>query len=337
MLSYVSVVDINPDQLLARAVQVQEEAIALLPTISQGQSYPANADDETKEFIRFWFDVLSRRQLTALSRAIDQMGGRQKPLLWCAFSRLIITKDFGVSLARDLSHSRPHKVYEQSPVRPFDAFLSQIKFIAKNSVFRESKDSNPRAKVQIADARKLPVDADSIDAVITSPPYLNAIDYVCCSKFTLVWLGHSISELRNLRSTNVGSEVSNSESAQSDLVQSIFDRLDPDEKLIKRHCAIITRYICDMRSVAEEITRVLRPGGKAVIVIGNSTIAGHFVKNSLALRLLFDAAGLDHTRTISRELPPSRRYLPPPREKRHRNALHARMREEVVMTFRKAA
>jgi hypothetical protein len=27
-----------------------------------------------------------------------------------------------------------------------------------------------------------------VDFVITSPPYLNAIDYVRCSKFTLVWM-----------------------------------------------------------------------------------------------------------------------------------------------------
>jgi DNA modification methylase len=181
------------------------------------------------------------------------------------------------------------------------------------------------------------VQTDSIDIVITSPPYLNAIDYVRCSKFTLVWLGHSVSDLRQLRSTNVGAEGSRCDSSHGKLILDICDCLDPDGQLIMRHRAIISRYIHDMRSVADETARVLRPGGKAVIVIGNSTVGGHFVRNSLALRLLFDAAGLDHTRSISRELPPTRRYLPPPRRTRHKNALHARMREEVVMTFRKVA
>jgi len=44
--------------------------------------------------------------------------------------------------------------------------------------------------------------------VLTSPPYLNAIDYMRCSKFSLVWMGHTIRELRNIRADSVGTEAS---------------------------------------------------------------------------------------------------------------------------------
>jgi hypothetical protein len=337
LLTRVSVMDVNPVCLLARANEVHEEAVRLLPSISQGEAYPTDADAETKEFVRYWFDVASRRQLTALSRAIDRVGTRQKPLLWCGFSRLIIAKDSGASLARDLSHSRPHKSFDRSRIQPIDEFVGEIKFIAKNSVFSDPDVRAPKASIQNADARRLPLDSQSVDLVITSPPYLNAIDYIRCSKFTLVWLGHAISELRRLRSTNVGAEISQGESAQTKLVKHICAELDPDEQLTTRHRAIVARYVHDMGSVVNEISRTLKRGGKAVIVIGNSTVGGHFVKNSVAMRRLFEVAGMDHMRSWCRQLPPNRRYLPPPRRATNKNTMHTRMREEVVMTFRKAA
>jgi hypothetical protein len=39
-----------------------------------------------------------------------------RDVLWCGFSRLIITKSAGASLAMDLSHSRPHKEFTRAPV-----------------------------------------------------------------------------------------------------------------------------------------------------------------------------------------------------------------------------
>jgi hypothetical protein len=56
-------------------------------------------DPKTQEFIDYWFDRRTQLRLAALARAIvDQPKGPQA-LLWCAFSRLIITKDAGASRA----------------------------------------------------------------------------------------------------------------------------------------------------------------------------------------------------------------------------------------------
>ena len=49
-----------------------------------------------------------------------------RTLLWCAFSRLIILKEVGVSLAMDLAHSRPHRVRDRAPTKAFNAFPSSV-------------------------------------------------------------------------------------------------------------------------------------------------------------------------------------------------------------------
>ena len=99
-----------------KAGEVLSKARARARTITQGEAYPAGASEETKEFVRYWFDITNRKQLAALAESISRTHDQQiKRLLWCAFSRLIITKTSGVSLAMDISHSRPHKSYDKAP------------------------------------------------------------------------------------------------------------------------------------------------------------------------------------------------------------------------------
>jgi len=93
-----------------KAVEVLERAKNLFRTISAGDAYPRAKDAETRKFVRYWFDEYARRQLAALAVTISRVRDPDiRDFLWCGFSRLIITKQAGASLAMDLSHSRPHK------------------------------------------------------------------------------------------------------------------------------------------------------------------------------------------------------------------------------------
>ena len=169
---------------------------------------PGNAGSETRQFTRYWFDDYARRQLASLAMAIERTHDSTiREALWCAFSRLIITKQSGASLAMDLSHSRPHRKFKRAPAKPFRKFLTAVDRVITNCIDVTIRTRGPDAKVYEGDARHLDLQDRSIDLIITSPPYLNAIDYLRCSKFSLVWMGYSVSHLRRLRSTTVGTEV----------------------------------------------------------------------------------------------------------------------------------
>src|SRR6266446_3003922 len=79
-----------------RVVAVAERVVARSAdwrSIQLDDSYPARADADTREFIRYWFDARSRRQLTCIALAIEAVRDRVvRDVLWCAFSRLIIVK-----------------------------------------------------------------------------------------------------------------------------------------------------------------------------------------------------------------------------------------------------
>jgi hypothetical protein len=321
------------DSVLLTARRVLNRSKRNCDVLSLKDSYPRNASKETKKFIRYWFDDQARCQLAALSRCIDNVrddGARE--ILWCAFSRLIISKESGASLARDLAHSRPHKFYETAPGKPFENFIRSVEYVLRNSLRKNGRRNGPAAVVKEGDARKLPIKAKSIDLVLTSPPYLNAIDYIRCSKFSLVWMGHDIFDLTALRSKSIGTEVGR-ELPDDSQVSRILNGLKI-ESLSNRQRAVISAYVDDMRLAIDEVKRVLVPGGKALYVIGENTIGGVYIRNAKILRSLAKSAGLVLESEKSRPLPQNRRYMPPPRNK-GRDHFDGRMRSEVILCFGK--
>jgi len=78
--------DVYPDKLSHRARLVLDRARRFAERLSPEEAYPSYADDETRKFMRFWFDDKNRIQLTALSKCISRVhDSDEKTLLWIAF------------------------------------------------------------------------------------------------------------------------------------------------------------------------------------------------------------------------------------------------------------
>lgn len=329
---------VAPESVTEKAVEVLARAKGAARTLSPGSAYPAGSDDETRKFIRYWFDDYARGQLAALSCAISRVRDQAtRDVLWCGFSRLIITKSAGASLAMDLSHSRPHKRFTTAPVKPFNRFIAAVDAVVCNCPQSGGEPVGPMAVVKQGDARKLDIQAASIDLVLTSPPYLNAIDYMRCSKFSLVWMGYNVDQLRDIRGESVGAEASSEEALDAPWVQSLIKQLGLSPKLSTRDTGLLARYIFDMGGALSEVSRVLKAGGRAVYVVGDSTVRGTFVRNSAIVEAVAQRHGLVLHDKRSRVLPANRRYLPPPQKGADSASIEGRMRREVVLAFTKPA
>lgn len=323
-----------PQTIRAAAATVLARASKRWEKLRGDDTYPVNADDETRSFVRYWFNLSNRRQLRALADAIAGVkNARTRRVLWVAFSRLIIAKQAGVSYARDLAHSRPHKV-DKTPLRALDHFLGEVEKVL-TALATTSVEGVKRLPAGIAagDARRLSrVPAKSIDVIVTSPPYLNAIDYLRTSKFTLVWQGRRVAELRETRSTSIGSEVSGN--ATKGALKDVAKRMGSITKLPERQQLMLTKYLQDMDEVFGEFRRVLAPGGRVILVVGDTAVHGVRMRNSVGLIMLAERHGLTSLKHTRRPLPANRRYLPPPAATQA--DLKSRMRTEVVLRFKNA-
>lgn len=283
-----------------------------------------DGDHPTSEFVNFWFANGQSRILRQFAALLINKKGATADLLRVALSRTIITKDRGASLARDVSHSRPHRVRDENDYDVVQGFLDGVNHIC-GLVDREIAGT---AAVALRDARQMPAELNgTVDLVITSPPYLNAIDYMRGHRLSLVWLGHQLGGLRIIRSQSVGSE--RSAKGSIDTARALVPR---HRKLLPRQQAMLDRYAIDMATFTDQIAMKLTPKGEAVVVVGDSIIQGAFVKNSRIVEKAAMQAGLKLVERRSRRLPSSSRYLPPPAGE---GPMSMRMRSEVVLHFTK--
>jgi len=334
LISKVWTIALDPEDIRGQATSVLENAVNEFKHIAVADAYPQRADDETCQFVRYWFDGYARRQLTALSFAIRSLKSEiSRDALWCAFSRLIISKQSGASRAMDLSHSRPHRVFDTAPEKPFNKFLSAVERVIASGIDRSNPERGFEPVIKMGDARELALPNQTVDLVLTSPPYLNAIDYIRCSKFSLIWMGYSIAQLRGLRTNSIGSEAARNPCFDDSEINRIMDALSVRHGMAPRYQRVLERYIVDMRSAIHEVARVLRRAGKAVYVVGENTLRGTFIRTSLIVLKLAEASGLSLRERWVRTLPANRRYMPPPSSDYLVGTMNSRMTREVVLTF----
>ncbi len=330
LIAKVGSTSISPDRLCRAARRLVLKAIST--PLKEVQLPWIDNDPETAAFVAYWFAPRQRNALRRLSSVLVGRRSATADALRLCISRMIVTKSRGASLARDVSHSRPHRVHEENDYQIFDEFLKGVRRLASRL-----PSSNEQSKVVVrrGDARNLGLLRDnSVDAVITSPPYLNAIDYMRGHRLALVWLGHKVGDLRDIRGMSVGTERSQFDSSQ----EPVADRLVADagnlDKLPDRFTQMVMKYALDMHAVLAETYRVMKPGGKTVFVVGNSRLRGVFVRNTEIIRGCAELHGLKLTDRRIRIIPSFKRYLPPP-SAHARSGISGRMMEEVILTFEK--
>jgi DNA modification methylase len=286
-------------------------------------------DESTKKFIDYWFLPESQRELLALVIALEGVTDiYARRFLELTFSSIIVTKSGGVSRARDLAHSRPHLDQTKTPKNALEQFALRLR---KNlTSIARLRGNGISASPLAGDARCMPLSTSSIDLIVTSPPYANAIDYMRAHKFSLVWLGESTSDLSELRSKYIGSErVGQYHTvAFPKRIEAIIDRLSTRDK---SKAAILAKYYAEMRMVLSEMYRVLRSDAVAVVIVGTSIMRDIDVETHTCLADIANELDFDVVGVAKRALDRNKRMMPARFGKRSDSMIEQRMHEEYVI------
>ena len=133
-----------------------------------------------------------------------------------------------------------------------------------------------------------------MDAVVTSPPYLNGTNYFRNTKIELCFLGHLTqkSDLRRFRDSaitacindvTIGKTLSVGEGcALPARLQRILGQLSASA-YDARIPAMVRSYFQEMGTVLSGIARVVRPGGTVAIDLGDSCYGGVHVATDAIL------------------------------------------------------
>jgi DNA modification methylase len=329
-LSNVKTTTLDLDQLKSIGSKVIVRANNLL--IEKGaikRDLTKRFDERTKAFIDYWFLPSTQNELDALILAIEEEKNETiRRFLKLTFSSIIVTKSGGVSRARDLAHSRPHLDKNKKPRNAIEQFA--IRFRKNLSSISQLKGSGVISSPIAGDARIMPFANNSIDLIVTSPPYANAIDYMRAHKFSLVWFGESISDLSLLRSKYIGSEK---------VSHAYFAPLSPKTELVISELAerdtgkasILRKYFSEMKCVLAEIHRVLNYDCVAIIVLGTSVMRGIDVQTHLCVSDIAASLGFDVVGVVQRILDRNKRMMPARFGKKSDSMIEQRMHEEYVI------
>jgi DNA modification methylase len=192
----------------------------------------------------------------------------------------------------------------------------------------------PHTIVQLfkANAGTMPIENESVDLIVTSPPYANnAIDYMRAHKFSLVWFGYNIGELTQTRKKYIGSEsVENiiMEELPTFSTQKILQLKEINEKKGKS----LHRYYSEMSKVLKEIYRVLKHQKACVLVVASSVICGLDVETHHCLAEIGRHHGFQLVHIGERNIDRNRRMMPVSHT-RNISQIESRMHNEYVIGF----
>jgi len=240
----------------------------------------------------FWFQKPVREGLEILKQQFLKSPPNTQKLLWLAYAstvRKTSNMNDGMLLAARRSK------FEEIPQRSREDTFNYFEFYLDKAVeaIREwnhflSKYMGRIEELFPADARRVSGDW-KCDAILTSPPYINAIDYVWAAKFELHWLGmvKSDRDRLNLYSNEIGTErIAKQEWKELGRTgYQNLDRLIEDIYLAKKYRAsqgqnqlrarVVYQYFVDMKSHFQSCYNRLRKGGYYCFTIGDvSKICG---------------------------------------------------------------
>jgi len=212
--------------------------------------------------VRSWYEEHVGRELEGLRRGIELAPEELQGALWVCFSSILVK----CSLRRsDTSAQRvqKHRAAETTAI----LFHKKAREYGRRlEALRKACPSGARAAVMESDCRENRLGNQTVDAIVTSPPYPGVYDYLPLQRLRLAWLGHD-DERRE-------AEVGPRRAFKAD-----------------RHKALAT-WRADMRAWLTTAHAQLNSGGRVAIVIGDG-FSGRRTLDSLAPMLsAADQAGL---------------------------------------------
>ncbi len=167
------------------------------------------------------------------------------------------------------------------------------------------------------DARNIKFEEGFFDLAVTSPPYVNAVDYPRTHQLEMYWLGFAQDSLTTLKKQNVGTESVSARDYKilheigvpdaDKVIQNIYVK-DP------RRAFIAFKYLDDMCKNLTEVFKVIRKGGRYVVVVGNNRIRGQLFESWKYLMPIAEKIGFKVENYFGSEI--IKHFIKVPREER---------------------
>lgn len=263
----------------------------------------APALDGEPELLRRIFPDETLEALVRLRAVVDE------PLAWLALVAILRRCSPAGTAPWQYVLPRQRKARVEAP---YAAFLAQCEAMEADAAAFAA--TGPAARLLRGDARVLEGVGDGeIDRVVTSPPYPNNFDYADATRVEATFLGevarwadlHEAARRHLVRSCaqHTARDGETLDTLLADPVLApILDELAPACRTLaaarqtragrKAYDTMVAAYFADLARVLGQLARVVRPGGRLALVIGDSAPYGVHIPVERWLARLAEARGL---------------------------------------------
>ncbi len=277
LITKVKTTPINPNKLKAESEKILSDIFASIEAKKRRQKTLSEIKSviPENERLNYWFpDKEIKEELGIIFGRINSINNADiRNFCLCAFSNIL--KNSSIWLMKSI---KPTRDLKKTPSSPYKTFSRQIKMMLRgneklNDIIPEEVKNNLKeyliAKKQ--DARNLPCKDNSINMIITSPPYVTSYEYADLHQLTALWLEYAknVSEFREGFIGSVHKKDSDHNGIKSELAKQEIEQLN---RVSKKEAEAVRNYFFEMQQCFEEMYRTLKPKGKACIVIGNTEL-----------------------------------------------------------------
>jgi DNA modification methylase len=301
-------IDIDPLSVMIAKVKTTRVDAKLLKTISIWlvKKIRINKRGEYKpecETIEHWFTKDAIKKLSVIrsliNRIPDKFGNSKKvrdiqELLLICFSSVIrrASNADNESQKTYVSHT---KIKE--PEEVYSLFFSQLDLFNDRAIIFSGK-TNSKLKNKIicfssTESLDKKLNGQKIDLVVTSPPYIKAIDYIYNQMVELFWIGDLFQMQTQSKQNNKKKEYIGNKHLQkvefnhytpyntilgiAKLDEKLQQVYDIDKKNGQKHAYVTFKYFAEMEKHFAEIQRRINKGTHYVMVIGDSSVSGVYI------------------------------------------------------------
>ena len=252
--------------------------------------------------IEGWFSDSTVTQLFRLQQSIEKIKNiKQKNFFLLCLSNLIRKVSYADPTIAVPVHLNPNRFAEGSERREtatfrletlkavdvYDKFegicrlnierINSLKGVKKINMAEVVSNDARHLTKHLTDEEVIP--DNTVDLILTSPPYAGAQKYIRASRLNLFWMGMTdAAEIRNIDGKNIGredyhkKEYDKKYTTSIDAADRVLEELYCKGK--KERACIVGNYLNEMKVALDESYRVLKPGGHMIIIIGNNTVCG---------------------------------------------------------------
>lgn len=253
----------------------------------------------THERIDYWFPEKQKRELALILARIRTVKDVEvQTFLLCSFSNIL--KGCSIWMMKSV---KPTRDWKKKLASPHQSYVLQTKrMMKKNSEFWEILGGRKiECTIDNNDARKLSLDDNSTTLIVTSPPYVTSYEYADLHQLTALWLEYT-DNLKEFRSKFIGSIQKEDGDLElySNLAKETVEKLRAKDK---KEAVGAERYFFEMQQCFEEMHRVLKPKGRAAIVIGDTDLKKVEIKNAEIFIQTMEKIGFKTYNIIKRPIP----------------------------------